>query len=76
MNKSELVGFLRSENELSKLPYWNALLNAALSLGEEDFESGANAKYPGELRNFVFTLGKFIEANVLEYATPESTLTG
>lgn len=70
MNKDELVGFLTSqsgwskEEELSQLPYWNALLGAARDFDQVD-----------GLRNFTFLLGKFIEANA-SYTTPESTLTG
>ncbi len=66
MNKYELVKHLTThsgQNGLSNLPYGNSLLNAA-------------AEYPDELTDFLFALGKFIEANVSDYTTPESTLTG
>jgi hypothetical protein len=83
MDKNGLVGLLvtitgspKELDALSKLPYFNALLTCAQSIGRDDYVNGVNAEFPAELRELCWALGKFIEANVSDYTTPSTTLTG
>jgi hypothetical protein len=84
MDKHALLARLREASAwnkqdmklLSDLPYFNGLLNAAKDLGEEDYESGANAKFPREFGSFCQMLSRFVESNFGVYIMPDTTLTG